>query len=176
MKATTPYPLSSEIQAFVDGELDHAAGTNLLRELDNATPSNCRWRELSLALVERDLLRSAFAAAGERETVVPSRRSLWASWATFAAACLALGCFALGWQLKPAPPMVADSSPASERAGADPASPPVSPTSIVERANAELSDTGYEASLVTRFVRTSLKDGGEAVIPISQVMLDYRGL
>ena len=161
------YSLQEQIQRLADGSLAFEERARLLRKIEGEHPEN--WRDVALLLVERDVLSEATRANASAKHPAASP----GSW--LAAACVALGCFLLGWTVRPggAPEAVASGNPTLS-VPSEPAYPVPSP-SLVRAANAQLAPTGYEASLLTRYVRTNL-DGREVVIPVSQVRLDYRGL
>jgi len=165
----TDASLQEQIQRLADGGLDFEGRTTLLRDIDADHPLH--WRDVALALVERDLL-------AEAATAKPQARPAAATGPWLAAAGVALGCFLLGWVAHPHDAVES----AATTAVAVPPAPveaaleyPVPSASLVREANARLAPTGYEASLLTRYVRTHV-DGREVVIPVSQVRLDYRGL
>ncbi len=158
--------LQEQIQQLALGRLAFEERASLLRNIDGEHPEN--WRTLALALVERDILREA---TFEESHVRPfAAKGAW-----LAAACVALGCFLLGWLSRPqdSRDTVAATAPATTVDSA--LEYPVPSATLVREANARLASTGYEASLLTRYVRTNL-EGRVVVIPLSQLRLDYRGL
>jgi hypothetical protein len=159
--------LQDQIQRLADGDLAFAQRAALLRSIDGEHPEN--WRNVALALVERDIL-------SEATTAKPQTRAIATLGGWLAAACVALGCFLLGWLARPQgtgnAPIATSAPPAVTAPALD---YPVPSSSLVREANAQLAPTGYEASLLTRYVKTHL-DGREIVIPVSQVRLHYRGL
>lgn len=164
MKTDTSLP--EQIQRLADGDLDFAGRALLLRAIDADHPHY--WRDVALALVERDILAEAATAKSQSRPAVAA-----VSW--LAAACVALGCFLIGWVARPQTAMETVVAPPGPAALGNPLTYPVPSASLVREANAKLAPTGYEASLLTRYVRTN-RDGREVVIPVSQVRLDYRGL
>jgi len=170
-------PVAEEIQLLADGRLDHESRTRLLRRIDASEEPH--WRELALALVERDVVRDALQLE-QPVAVAPAARGRRSPLLLAVAACVALGCFFLGWQMKPAAESSADAVVTVDSPKPlvlDEEEPePQTIASIVAQANRQLAPTGYQASLFTRLVKTSLEDGREVMIPVSQVVLDHRGL
>lgn len=68
------------LQRLVDGELDDAQTRRVLRQAQDAPPSQQAWKKLAVAYAENQLLQRGFArlesaAAGERSTSVADPRS-----------------------------------------------------------------------------------------------------
>ena len=163
----TENTITPQIQPLVDGELTFDARAKLLRIIDTEQPS--AWRDVALAFVEREILAEAV------KLKMRSSRPVTAFWVA-AAACLALGCFALGRGMRSdadSPPRIAQ--PASAIAAAEPEYYPKPSPALLRSTNERLASTGYEASMLTRYVRADLEDGNQIVIPVSQLLLGYRG-
>lgn len=161
---------NEQIQRLADGQLGFEERARLLREIDRGHIS--KWREVALMLVERDIL--AEASVGSVST-----RKAPATFARLAvAACLAIVCFALGRMMNAQPAgvqEVAQSVPASLPPLKSEAAYPVPSPALLLSTNEQLASSGYEASMLTRYVRANLDDGRQVVIPVSQVLLGYRG-
>ena len=169
-------PLADEIQALADGRIEGGSRSHVLRKID-ACDRPSRWRDLALAMVERDLIGEALSIGNQPVTIAPVRRKR--VWPALAACLVMAACFCLGRisdrGATDSGQLVQDGP--AERAGQRPDQKlSMAPSAIVERANQQLAETGYEASLFTRFLRTNLEDGREVIIPISRVMLGHRGL
>jgi len=163
----TDNTITTQIQSLVDGGLNFDERSQLLREIDIERPNG--WRDVALAFVEREILAEA------TQVEAPSGKPVVAFWVA-AAACLTLAGFALGWVLHPeavTSPGIAQNAPAA--VASKETNLPLPSPDILRSANEKLAPTGYGASMVTRYVRAELADGKQLVIPVSQVMLGYRG-
>ena len=188
--------LSLNIQRLADGSLDENDRRDTLNWIEQSAP--CYWRDLALAFVEGQVLREASSSEAELTALPPLRHNTetalrWKKWATAGiAAILAIGMFVAGFSANSLNSVAGSTQQKRpfETSSARVATPPPTPSSTVPAAysttgvarsaaavrklNAAIAQSGYEASLITRYVSQKLDDGGRMVIPVNKVIVRQR--
>ncbi|MEZ5329420.1 MAG: hypothetical protein R3F19_30605 [Verrucomicrobiales bacterium] len=192
----TEHTLSDNIQKLADGTLTESERRETLLWIEQSAP--CYWRDLALAFAEAQIVREA-ALAGLSEHEFASlpplkKRTRAAGWKWGAAACACAGMFVAGSIVnsdRDSPPRVVsaaqDKVPGPSDASAtvedrqQPFASKIHPSpdlarsaAAVRKLNAAIADSGYEASLITRFVSRKTDDGGRIVIPVNKMIVRQR--
>ncbi|MGK0190449.1 MAG: hypothetical protein ACI9R3_006276 [Verrucomicrobiales bacterium] len=192
--------LLENIQRLADGDLTEKERSKTLLWIEQSAP--CYWRDLSLAYTEAQIFTEA-AGEQKLTELPPLRQHSWLSSAAklAIAASLATGLFAAGFlaNSRYTPELADHNAPAnlalppansvslaglsSNNALPVPATDPVDKArkpdvkrsiAAVKRLNAAIADSGYEASLLTRYVSQQLDSGERIVIPVNKVIVRHR--
>lgn len=158
--------LEEQIQALVDGELDHKERKDLLENIGREAPQ--QWRTLALGFVENQMLREGLGGIHRAK----ANHSTFPAWLKIAAV-MALGVFSGYFLPRQSPP------PMTPEHTAESAEPSVEldtevsqlAQSRIERISDAVSEKGFNPVLETTLIQADLGDGRSLVIPLNRLLI-----